>query len=324
MKLRNYLASKAVFLCFIGIALIAWGVFAYLTGANAILLWGSEAFFLIVVIARYTAGYFIADKRLNRLHKTIDELHDKYLIGEVLEKPHDSVEREYFEVMKTVSRSAIGAVENAEKEKTDYCDFVESWIHELKTPLTACSLICDNGADKQKLKHELKRADNIADTALYYARLRTPQNDNVITRVNLREVVDGAIKSQRELLTAAKISLDVDGEFFAHTDGKSIAFVLKQLFINCAKYCPACHIEIKLEDGVIRVADNGPGIASHELPRITQRGFTGEAGRKIGSTGMGLYIASETCKRLSVDFSVQSEYGVGTEFSLAFENYEKN
>lgn len=323
MKLREYLASKAIVMCFLGIALIAWGVFAYLCGGNAVLLWGSEAFFMTVVIVRYAAGYVRVNERLKHLRKSKAELRDAYLLGELLPKPYDGVERQYFDIMKSVSRSAIGMVQTAERDKNDYCDFVEQWIHELKTPLTACSLICDNGADATKLKRELKRADNIADTALYYARLRTFANDTVIAGADIRAILDEAVKSQRELLIAAGIGVEIEGGFLAQTDGKAVGFVVKQLLINCAKYCNGCHIRITAEDGVIAVADNGPGIASHELPRITKRAFTGEAGRRIGSTGMGLYIASEICNRLGIDFSVTSEPGKGSTFFLRFHTFDR-
>ena len=324
MRLRDYLAGKATVLCAVGIALILWGVFAYLCGANAVLLWGSEAFFVVAVIVRYAVGYAVANNRLKRLQKSRDELDKKYLLGELLPKPHDSVEREYYDIMSTVSRAAIGEAEKAEREKEEYCEFVEQWIHELKTPLTACSLICDNGGDSTKIKRELKRADNIADTALYYARLRSLQNDTVIAAIDLRKTLDEAVIGQRELLTAAKISVEINGGFTVDTDGKAAGLVVKQLLINCAKYCAGCHITMTAENGVLTVADNGAGIDPSELPLIMRRGYTGEAGRRIGSTGMGLYIAAEICKRLDIDFSVQSVVGEGTTFKLIFPNLTKS
>ena len=130
--------------------------------------------------------------------------------------------------------------------------------------------------------------------------------------------------SQRELLTAAKISVEINGGFTADTDGKAVGFVIKQLLINCAKYCVGCYITIMAENGVLSVADNGVGIASSELPLIMRRGYTGSEGRRIGSTGMGLYIASEICKRLEIDFTAQSEVGKGTTFSLVFANLTKS
>ena len=224
MSFKGYLSSKAEGLCLCGVGAIVWGIFAFFACAAVWL----------------AAGYFVARSRLKRLEKMKSQLKETYLLGELLPKPRDGVEREYFEVMKEVSRSAIGAAENAVREKEEYCEYVESWIHEIKTPLTACSLILANGGDPAKLKRELKRADNLTETILYYARLRSPEKDTSIAAVSAAAVVAEAVKSQRELLVAAKIGVETTGDFSVYTDGKSLCFILKQLLINCAKYCRGC------------------------------------------------------------------------------------
>lgn len=318
MKLRDYLASKAVMIIGICIFAVVWGVASYFMGANAALLWGSEGLFALAAVLRYSIGYAVVRKRLNKLYAKRDGLDKKYLLGELIDKPSDAVEREYYEVMRTVSGAAIGAVENAEREKEEYCEYVEQWIHEIKTPLTTCTLICDNGADAVKLKRELKRADNLTDSILYYARLRAPERDTVIAATDVQKVIADAIMSQRELLIAAKIGVETRGSFTVHTDGKAVGFMIKQLLVNCVKYCRGCHVKIVAENGVITVADDGAGIAPHELPRITARGYTGALGRQAGSTGMGLYIVAETCKRLNIELSVSSKQGVGTTFAFDF------
>lgn len=318
MKLRDYLAGKAVVLLGFCIFAILWGVFAFFMGANAVLLWGSEGAFAFAVVLRYSIGYARARKRIKKLCAQRDGLDDKYLLGELVQKPTDATEREYYEVMRTVSAAAIGAVESARREKEEYCEYVEQWIHEIKTPLTACTLICDNGADAVKLKRELKRADNMTESILYYARLRAPERDTVIAKTSAQKIIGDAITSQRELLIAAKIGLETHGDFSVDTDGKAVGFIIKQLLINCAKYCRGCHVKIVAENGVITVEDDGAGIAPHELPRITARGYTGALGRQAGSTGMGLYIVAETCKRLNIELSVSSKQGVGTTFALDF------
>lgn len=321
MKLRDYFSSKAVSLCFIGIAALCWGIFAYLAGATPVLLWGSEIIFAAAVTVRYVLGYAAAKAKLKSLQNKKNNLTEKYLLGELINKPHDAVEQEYYEIMKEISRSAIGETERAAREKEEYFESVEKWIHEIKTPLTACSLICDNGADATKIKRELRRADNLTDTVLQYARLRSAEHDTVITKASVKNVISGAIMSQRELLTAAKISVETDGDFFVHTDAKSFEFIIKQLLINCAKYCRGCKITIEANCGTVTVSDNGAGIPAHELPRIFDRGFTGESGHKSG-TGMGLYIVSELCKRLDISVNVTSEPDKGTTFSFGFISYE--
>lgn len=264
-------------------------------------------------------GWWNVNRRLRMLKVKLEALTEKHLIGEMLEKPRDAVELEYYLLMKEISRSAIGAVEQTRAEKQDYCDYVESWVHEIKTPLTACSLILANGGDIAKLRREIRRADNLTDTILTYAKLRTVEKDTQIVLVDLREVCDKAIREEMELLIAADIGISVDGSGSVYTDAKLLVFILKQLLINCAKYCPGCQIQISLAEGLLCFEDNGPGIPAHELPRVTERGFTGSAGRDHGqSTGMGLYIVSQLAEKLNIGLEMVSEEHCFTRFLLRF------
>ncbi len=319
MKFGSYLSSRAPQLCLCACAAVVWGIFARFAGANAVLLWGGEIFFAAFALAWTGAGYFAARRRLARLEKLKSGLTERYLLGELLSRPADAVEREYFEVMREVSRSAVGIAEDARREKEEYCEYVESWIHEIKTPLTACSLILGNGGDPVKLRRELRRADNLTETVLYYARMREPEKDRKISLVRVPEVVAEAVQSQRELLIAAGIGVETEGELSVYADGKELCFMLKQLLINCAKYCKGCRVRIWAGDGKLSVEDDGPGIPAHELPRVTARGFTGAAGRRAGGTGMGLYIVSELCRRSGIGLRIFSEEGKGTKFEFSFE-----
>ncbi len=324
MKLRDFLASKAVTLCFWGIAvLLVCGLIAATgSGWKLVLLMAAGAALLIAAWLAVT--FLLTRRRIARLDRLAGQLEEPYLLGELLPEPQDAVERQYFEIMKTVSRSAIGAVEDARQERESYGDYVEQWIHEIKTPLTACSLILANGGDPRKLRRELKRADNLTESILYYARLRTAEKDTVIREISVAAVIDEAIKSQMELLISAGIRVQTQGDFTVCTDDKAFCFILKQLLVNCAQYCPGCTVAITAADGAVTVADNGIGIPAHDLPRVTERGFTGTNGRtRGGSTGMGLYIVRELCERLNIELTIESEQGQYTRFRLAFASLTK-
>lgn len=274
---------------------------------------------VLILLLWVVIGWRRADRRLRMLRNRLDSLPEKYLIGEVLDRPRDALELEYYLLMKEISCSAIGAVEQARREKQDYCDYVERWVHEIKTPLTACSLILANGGEPAKLRRELRRADNLTETILTYAKLRTAEKDTQISLTNLRTVCDQAVREEMELLIAADIGISIDGQASVYTDPRLLVFILKQLLINCAKYAPGCRIDIILEAGRLSFADNGPGIPAHELARVTERGFTGSAGRSHGqSTGMGLYIVSELCKMLNIGLEITSEEHCFTCFVLHF------
>lgn len=321
MKFSHYLASKSIALCITVIVLILWFVFACLAGVSFPVI-----AITVAVVLTSTAGWLVCEyilicKRLKKLNRLCTEIEQGYLLGEVFPKPVNAHEEEYFRVMKFVSRSAIALTEQVRRDKEEYCEYVEKWIHEIKTPLTACTLIAENGGDMRKLKTELKRAENLTENVLYCARLRTIEADTQISQISVQSVIDKAVKSQMELLLQAGISVETDGEFTAYTDGKSLEFILKQFLVNCAKYCPECRIKIIADNGVIAFEDNGTGIPSHELPRIFARGFVGNIGRvRGGGTGMGLYLVHELCAQLGIAINVQSEEGKYTRFTLEFPN----
>lgn len=319
MSFRDYLAAKAVSLYLTGIGGLYLILVSYLCGVPAsllaVLLFSAAA----VVFLGFILGWRRMNRRLKMLQNRLSELSEKYLIGETIERPKDALELPYYLLMKEISRSAIGAVEQARAEKQEYCDYVDSWVHELKTPLTACSLILSNGGDPAKLRWELRRADNLTETILTHAKLKTMEKDTRISHVNLHNLCDQAIREEMEILISADINITVDGECSVYTDSKLFVFILKQLLINCAKYCRGCRISITLANGILTFSDNGPGIPAHELNRVTERGFTGAIGRSSDqSTGMGLYIVSELCKKLNIGLEIFSEEHCFTRFVFRF------
>ena len=70
---------------------------------------------------------------------------------------------------------------------------------------------------------------------------------------------------------------------------------------------------------VLTVSDNGPGIPPEDLPRVCDKGFTGQNGRSGSrASGMGLYLCRVLCGKMDVGFSVASPPGGGTSVSLRF------
>lgn len=321
MTVWEYFSSKVITLSFLAIGGLLIGAVLAAVGTAPALIGVLAVSYLLLLLCWLTVDFFVERGRIQKLEKLIEELPDKYLLGEVLPAPANLGERRYYRAVREISRSAVGVAEQAKREKEDYCDYVESWIHEIKTPLTACSLILSNSGDVRKLRRELRRADNLTESILYYARMRTAEKDLKIKKLSVAAVIEEAVRSQMELLIAAGISVETEGDFSVNSDGKSLEFILKQLLINCAKYCPGCRVQITARDGSIAVRDNGIGIPSHELRRVTERGFTGSNGRHLGSsTGMGLYIVRELCRQLEIVLEITSVQNEFTCITLCFQN----
>ncbi|MFR3133762.1 MAG: hypothetical protein ACLTWV_12700 [Intestinibacter bartlettii] len=86
--------------------------------------------------------------------------------------------------------------------------YVESFVHEIKTPISAISLACDNKEDKL-IKKQIKKIDNIVEQMLFYARSDSVEKDYFVKKVLLEDVVHTAIMNYMDSLIQKKISLDV-------------------------------------------------------------------------------------------------------------------
>ena len=108
-----------------------------------------------------------------------------------------------------------------------------------------------------------------------------------------------------------------------YSDEKWVRFILNQLIVNTVKYRseqPVLHFSAsRQQDQVILVVeDNGIGIPSADLPRIFEKGFTGENGRIVQqSTGIGLYLCKRLCEKLGIGITADSSEH-STAISLSF------
>lgn len=93
---------------------------------------------------------------------------------------------------------------------------------------------------------------------------------------------------------------------------KWVDFILNQILVNAIKYrsaSPSIHIYAQQEKNsvALTIADNGIGIRAADLPRVFERGFTGETGRKFSkATGLGLYLSKRMCDKLGISLSLAS------------------
>ena len=127
-----------------------------------------------------------------------------------------------------------------------------------------------------------------------------------------------------DLLIASKMQVEIDGDSNVYTDSKALQFIVNQLLTNSAKYSPGAKITMRIMGSGFMYEDDGIGILPHELERITERGYTGTNGRKLGtSTGIGLYIVAQLCKELHIELKITSEHNSYTRFQLTFPNLTK-
>lgn len=241
--------------------------------------------------------------------------------------PEGAVAWDALAAQETAFSKEIGA---QRQEMQAYRDYVELWIHEVKTPIAACRLILDgmHNDEAERLSSEVDRIDRQVESALYYARSMSLSNDYAIREVPLADAVRSVCRKHARHLIGRGISPDIGipDDVRVLADRQWIEFVITQIVINAANY-GARRIRFTVEeraseDGsatVLQIADDGRGIPSADMPRIFDRGFTGSNGKASGSsTGMGLYLVSTMCRKMGLGILAASEEGEGTRMLISF------
>ena len=223
-------------------------------------------------------------------------------------------------------KSMLEQIGEVERERLEYKEYIEQWIHEIKTPITAMKLLCENHRMDwtKELLLELEKTNRFTEQALYYARSEHTEKDYSVREMALSQVVHQAIADNKYLLLQGGMRLEVEEmQDTVYSDEKWVRFILNQLIANAVKYRteqPVLRISThKRQDQVVLVVeDNGIGIAASDLPRIFEKGFTGQNGRMVQqSTGIGLYLCKRLCEKLGIGIAAESSEQ-GTAISLAF------
>ena len=270
--------------------------------------------------------YFSRKKYLNRLLDMAEQLEERYLLPEVMEMPERADDQVFYQLMKMAEKSMLERIGGIQRERKEYKEYIEQWIHEVKTPLTAMKLICENNhcSFTRDLMAELENVNRFTEQALYFARSEHTEKDYSVREICLSDVVHEAIADNKYLLRQNHVTIAVeDMDHVVYTDDKWVRFILDQLISNAVKYRtdqPVLHFFTWIENDrvLLSVEDNGIGIPAGDLPRIFEKGFTGENGRRIhSSTGIGLYLCRRLCDKLGIGISASSG-GQGTTISLSF------
>ena len=91
-------------------------------------------------------------RRYSEMWEVLNGIQEKYLFPEILKCPYTEEERQYYDIMQVVSKSMLEKVEQVQREKREYREYIEQWVHELKVPLTAVRLICENHKEEMSRK----------------------------------------------------------------------------------------------------------------------------------------------------------------------------
>jgi two-component system phosphate regulon sensor histidine kinase PhoR len=224
-------------------------------------------------------------------------------------------------------------VTEAKRAEVTRRDFVANASHELRTPVAAIraaaetllsGAVDDPPAARPIVEIVARHAERLArltQDLLDLSRLESRQ-----WRFDLEPVaVAGVARQAADLVSAAarekglSLACQVPEDLRVHADGRALEQVLVNLVENAVKYTANGGVTVRGERegeaAVLSVADTGPGIDRHHLPRLFERFYRVDAGRSRdqGGTGLGLAIVKHLVVGMGGEVGVESGSG-GTRF----------
>ncbi|RHR25601.1 sensor histidine kinase [Clostridium sp. AF19-22AC] len=326
MSGKQYLKDQLALILINLSGILALSLFLLASGSNIESILFIAIIWLAVFISCLMVSYVMRKKHLEKLLHMTEQLEERYLIPEIMEKPQRADEQVFYKIMKLAEKSMLEKIGEVRRERKEYKEYIEQWIHEVKTPITAMKLLCENNRSDftRDMLVELENINRFTEQALYYARSEHTEKDYSIREIRLGDIVHGAIADNKYLLRQNHVSITVDDmENDIYADDKWVRFILNQIISNAVKYrteqLTLHFFTTKKDDRILLfIEDNGIGIPQSDLPRIFEKGFTGQNGRTIqNSTGIGLYLCKRLCDKLGIGLAANS-VGKGTTIVLSF------
>lgn len=229
-------------------------------------------------------------------------------------------------------------IETYTNELKDYSkrqeQFVASFSHELKTPLTSIIGYADylrtytSHENQELINYIYKEGKRLEELSLHLLDLNLLKNENIILqKINTKALAKEVFYSLNPLEEKYHTKIDINlEECFILAEPSLIKSLIYNLVDNA---CKASSKQIIIKGTVVNsgynleVIDNGKGIPESSLKKVTEPFYMVDKSRarKQGGSGLGLSIVNSIASLHQTKLKIKSRVGVGTTMSIELEVY---
>ncbi|MBD7915468.1 sensor histidine kinase [Clostridium sp. Sa3CUN1] len=330
MKMIDFLKERILFIIISILILIFTSI---LLGVLKVDFYAIIFIFLINfigILIYHIYDYFNRKKYYDELINNLKDLDKKYLISDVIDEGSFLESKILYHIINETTKSMKDDISNLRINNKEYREYIELWVHEIKTPIASSKLLIENNKSEltKSIGEEITKVESYIEQALFYARSNALEKDYIINELNLKLVVNKVIRRNSKILIEKKVKIEIlDIEKIVYTDSKWLEFILNQIISNSIKYIDNKKMENKIkfytkkigENIILHIEDNGIGMNEKDVIKAFEKGYTGENGRRFGkSTGMGLYLCKKLTQKLGLGINLESEINKGTQISIIF------
>src|SRR5690554_1171120 len=306
-----------------------------------------SVYVILYALGCYAISFFIIQYRAERfIYNRVKKIYDDLTLLEATSLTTRPIMTDMAALTKEIDKYArdkkleiesLKIIEEYRKE------FIGNVSHELKTPLFTVQgyllTLTDGAINDENIREKyLERANKGVERLIYIVkdldmitRLEVGELRLTISTFDIVEVIKNVFDLLEMKAAKKKITLTFDVDYkepiLVNADMERIQQVLTNLVVNSIKYgrekgTTEISIENLIKNKVIvRVTDNGEGILEGNLPRVFERFYRIDksGSRKEGGSGLGLSIVKHIVEAHFEKIYIESQLGVGSEFSFTLE-----
>ena len=191
MKFEYYLKGKIAFLISQSMIMFSFSFLLALLNVStyAIMLFSFLILFVtvLVIIVEYTHH----NKYYNEVYDALYHMEKKHFIAHVIDEPQFGDGRVLYNVLHLATKSMNDELARYQILEEEYKEYIETWIHEVKIPISCIGLLCENNKSdfSQNIQSEVNRIDSFVEQALFYARSTNIEKDYIIHTIQLEDIL---------------------------------------------------------------------------------------------------------------------------------------
>lgn len=301
----------------------------------------------LFAVSMYVFSFFVIQYRVERfIYRRVKKIYDDVSLLDSTTFRSQPITTDMATLTREVKKFATDKKLEIEtlKVREEYRrEFLGNVSHELKTPLFTVqgyiSTLLEGAAnDKTLRKKYLERAEKGVERLIYIVKdldmitkLETGDLNLEYAEFDIIEMIKNVFDLLEMRAAKKNITLTFDTKYtkpiLVHADEDKIQQVVTNLVMNSIKYGrEGGTTEVSIEDLVknkviVRITDNGEGIQKQHIPRLFERFYRVDksGARSEGGSGLGLAIVKHIIEGHEEKIYVESQYGVGSEFSFTLE-----
>ena len=286
-----------------------------------------------IVLTGLAGGILVTRRTLEPIHRLIAAVSGISRTGNTETRVPIGADRDAIDELSALFNEMLDRISTLIEGMGSALDNV---AHDLRTPMTRLRGVAERAlatgdpqAQREALSTCLEESERILamlDTLMDISEAETGTMRLAVAEVPLATLVQEVVSVYEDVAEEKRIEIrtKVDEGLTVIADRDRLRQVLANLIDNAVKYTPpGGRVTVNARgdgpdgrDVLIEVADTGPGIAAHDLPRIWERLYRGDQSRATRGLGLGLSLVRAIVRAHGGTSDVTSEPGHGATFRV--------